>query len=131
MNRDEREDEVRLLLRDWLEAPRPAADAQLDVPALDVPPGDAATLIGAVRDLLGPTARHAAPRELSTLADRRFTELRLLAESLVLDEHPSVGSWSLPDRYQAGCWLAVLIERRGDAGVEHLLDVLRRSAARR
>ncbi|HEY5837241.1 hypothetical protein [Streptomyces sp.] len=122
------DDGVRRLVRGWLDgSPRPEDGACPDTPALDVPPTDAHTVIATVRDLLGPQARHATPHGLTGLTDRRFADLRLLAEAMVLDEHPSAPGWSAAERHEAACWTAVLIERQGDDGVERLLDALRRT----
>lgn len=129
MNEEERADGVRRLVRGWLDGtPRPEDGACPDTPGLDVPPAAAATVITAVRGLLGPRALHTTPRELTRLTDRRFADLRLLAEAMVVDEHPSASRWSAAERHEAAGWTAVLIEHHGDEGVERLLGVLRAAA---
>ncbi|MEV7598042.1 hypothetical protein AB0O91_11755 [Kitasatospora sp. NPDC089797] len=44
----------------------------------------------------------------------------LLARVLVVDEHPSAAGWSERERAELGDWVAVLIRRFGEAGVQRL-----------
>jgi hypothetical protein len=129
MSGEQGADTVRRLVRDRLgDSPLPEAAACPETPGLDVPHAAATTVVAAVRDLLGPLAEHTAPQRLTGLTDRSFAELRLLAEALVLDEHPSAPRWDPAERHEAACWTALLIERHGDEGVERLLDALRRTS---
>ncbi|MEV6954867.1 hypothetical protein [Streptomyces sp. NPDC051183] len=113
-------DEVRSLLRSWLRDTVPAeADTDPDSPAagtgLDVPEATAAQVTDAVTRLLGLSA-----------APSPSDELCLLARVLVVEEHPSSAGWTEDEQEAVTRWIAVLIGRRGDEGVEALLSELRR-----
>ncbi|MER8041270.1 hypothetical protein [Streptomyces sp. NPDC094032] len=134
---------VRSMLRSWGQDMDPAESGILPGAeaagrgygtGLDVPHADAAAVVGAVVRLLGaPAGPGRRPRGLAELAAlsglpaERFAELRLLAQALVVDEHPSAPIWSAEERLEASSWVAVLIERRGDDGVAALVAELRRS----
>ncbi|WP_185921567.1 hypothetical protein [Streptomyces sp. WAC06614] len=49
-------------------------------------------------------------------------ELRLIAEVMVVDEHPAAHLWADEDRAALAGWAAILIRRFGDDGVQRLLD---------
>ncbi|MER8188083.1 hypothetical protein [Kitasatospora sp. NPDC094015] len=51
-------------------------------------------------------------------------DLRLIAEALVVDEHPSAASWSAGERAELGRWIAVLMHRFGEDGVQRLVAAL-------
>ncbi|MFD7455106.1 hypothetical protein [Kitasatospora sp. NPDC059827] len=48
----------------------------------------------------------------------------LLARVLVVDEHPSAADWTEHERAELGGWVAVLIRRFGEAGVQRLTAAL-------
>ncbi|MFD5465878.1 hypothetical protein ACFWIQ_24050 [Kitasatospora sp. NPDC127059] len=47
-----------------------------------------------------------------------------LARALVVDEHPSASGWTVAERERLAGWVAVLIEHRGEDGVEELVRAL-------
>ncbi|MFE7525169.1 hypothetical protein ACFU7Y_05550 [Kitasatospora sp. NPDC057542] len=47
-----------------------------------------------------------------------------MATALVVDEHPSAPHWSAAERQRLATWVAVLIEHRGEEGVQELLGAL-------
>ena len=55
-------------------------------------------------------------------------ELRLVAEALVVDEYLSAGGWTAEERRRTVRWVAVLIDRFGEDGVQALLAVAAPSA---
>ncbi|MFZ3474350.1 hypothetical protein ACODT3_04335 [Streptomyces sp. 4.24] len=132
-------EEVGRTLRGWLAATAAEADTagpgDPDGPGeaagctgLDVPPGDAETVTGAVRRLLGlPTARGGLSALLarSSVSAAGFAELRLLARALVVDEHPSAGRWTDTERLDVASWVALLLDRYGEDGVQWLVTALR------
>ncbi|MDH6707592.1 hypothetical protein P3T27_004329 [Kitasatospora sp. MAA19] len=87
-------------------------------PVLAVPEGAAEEVIT--------VARRLALRALPT--ERWRTEpapgLQELAAALVVDEHPSAPGWSPAERERLAAWVAVLIEHRGEEGVQELVRVL-------
>ncbi len=50
--------------------------------------------------------------------------LLLLAEAMVVDEHPSAADWTAGERAEAVDWVAALLERFGEDGVDDLVRVL-------
>ncbi|MFD3995999.1 hypothetical protein [Streptomyces sp. NPDC058548] len=128
MGGEENAEDIRRLLRGWLDAaPHPeAAAGSAAAGGIDVPAAEAAAVVEAARAELGLTPEEAAgPRALSGLDDRRLAEVRLLAQTLVVDEHPSAAHWTPLDRRRVVAWTALLIERQGEDGVERLLERLR------
>ncbi|MFD0278115.1 hypothetical protein ACFVHB_29995 [Kitasatospora sp. NPDC127111] len=99
-------------------------------PALEVPEASADTVIAAARRL----ALRALPRErrrqdrsgLPALTPDPDPDpgLRRVAAVLFVDEHPSAPAWSAADRDRLAAWVAVLIEQRGEDGVQDLIAVL-------
>ncbi|MEU9339133.1 hypothetical protein AB0D49_39340 [Streptomyces sp. NPDC048290] len=141
--RSEREGEsaVRSRIRLWLDADSAArtVNAPVDPPAdpspglgtgLPVPHARAATVMEAARALV--TGSRADRRRVRVLlacvvaAERPawFAELCLLADALVVGEHPSADRWSPEERRLVVGWVAVLLELSGEAGVERLVDAL-------
>ncbi|MEV7187781.1 hypothetical protein [Kitasatospora sp. NPDC093102] len=56
---------------------------------------------------------------------------RRLAEAMVLDEHPSAGSWTPAERRAALDWTTLIVHRFGEDGVQRLIAALGgRSATR-
>lgn len=116
---------MRRLIGAWARRTEPAEqDAEpvtgLDVlPAtgLDVPPAPAEDVIAAARHL-ATEGRRSRPRV------RPGPELRLLAEALVLEEHPSAAGWTDAERRDALEWITLLIHRFGEDGVQRLVDAL-------
>ncbi|MFD8756188.1 hypothetical protein ACFV0O_35200 [Kitasatospora sp. NPDC059577] len=47
-----------------------------------------------------------------------------VASALVVDEHPSAAAWSAAERERLATWVAMLIEHRGEDGVQELLRAL-------
>ncbi|MEU9041669.1 MULTISPECIES: hypothetical protein [unclassified Kitasatospora] len=47
-----------------------------------------------------------------------------VASALVVDEHPSASGWSAAERERLARWVAMLIEHRGEDGVEDLVREL-------
>ncbi|GHF63845.1 hypothetical protein GCM10018790_47210 [Kitasatospora xanthocidica] len=47
-----------------------------------------------------------------------------VAAALVVDEHPSVSGWSAAERGRLATWVALLIEHRGEDGVQELVAAL-------
>ncbi|MEV7603603.1 hypothetical protein AB0O91_40160 [Kitasatospora sp. NPDC089797] len=87
-------------------------------PGLAVPAGTAAEVTAVARGLA-----------LAVLPDRReLTEptpgLLAVARSLVVDEHPSAPGWTVAERERLAGWVAVLIEHRGEDGVQELVRAL-------
>ncbi|MFD9335088.1 hypothetical protein ACFWBF_11885 [Streptomyces sp. NPDC060028] len=125
-------EEVGRTLRGWLAATAPTHSAEpgdaSGCTGLDVPPGDAAAVAGAVRGLLGlPSARGGLSALLgrSSLSAAGFAELRLLAQALVVDEHPSAARWTAAERLDVASWVALLLDRYGEDGVRWLVAALR------
>ncbi|MFD4395799.1 hypothetical protein ACFV84_25875 [Kitasatospora sp. NPDC059811] len=87
-------------------------------PALVVPEGTAEEVTAAARRL----ALRALPTE--RWRPEPAPGLRELAAALVVDEHPSAPAWSAVEREQLATWVAVLIEHRGEDGVQELVRVL-------
>ncbi|WP_371493749.1 hypothetical protein OG871_01775 [Kitasatospora sp. NBC_00374] len=50
-----------------------------------------------------------------------------LAAALFVDEHPSAPAWSAAERERLTEWVAVLIEHRGEDGIQDLIGALTRS----
>jgi hypothetical protein len=80
---------------------------------------------------------HASAREVIAAACRLATDgrpahphvqpaygLRLIAEAMVLDEHPSAGDWTAEERREALDWITLLIHRQGEDGVQRLVGEL-------
>ncbi|MCX4745822.1 hypothetical protein OG455_09845 [Kitasatospora sp. NBC_01287] len=86
--------------------------------ALPVPVASAAEVIDVARRL----ALLGLPDEQSQPTPP--PELLRLAMALVVDEHPSAPTWSPADRGTLGAWVALLIARRGEDGVQHLIRAL-------
>lgn len=121
---DEDEDdesyEVRALLDTWLSDTHPEDDDPLAgvTTGLDVPEGTAAEVTDALTGLLGLTA--------PAVAAAPPPEALLIARVLVVDEHPSAGSWSEEERRTVTGLVAVLLTRHGEEGVAALVRALRR-----
>ncbi|MEV7773630.1 hypothetical protein [Kitasatospora sp. NPDC086791] len=47
-----------------------------------------------------------------------------VAAALVVDEHPSAPGWSAAERERLATWVTVLMEHRGDDGVQELVRAL-------
>ncbi|MFE4973821.1 hypothetical protein ACFRAR_17145 [Kitasatospora sp. NPDC056651] len=85
---------------------------------LMVPEGTAEEVIAVARRL----ALRAAP-------ERRWRPkpepvLLRVARALVVDEHPSAPEWPVAERQRLALWVAVLIEHRGEDGVQELIREL-------
>jgi hypothetical protein len=110
---------VRRLIADWLTEPPPALPG---VPALQAPPAPAAEVIAAARRIVagGAVADQPCPTPPAGLLP--------LAAALVVDEHPSAREWSRGERAELLNWVAVLIDRHGEEGVQELLRQLAETA---
>ncbi|MFE5585797.1 hypothetical protein [Kitasatospora sp. NPDC056531] len=86
-------------------------------PALALPVGAAAEVTAVARRLA-----------LRALPERRRPEptpgLLAVARSLVVDVHPSAPGWTTAERERLAGWVAVLIEHRGEDGVQELVREL-------
>lgn len=87
-------------------------------PALAVPPGAAEDVIA--------VARRVALNGLPSGRWRPVSSPGLLelAAAMVVDEHPSAPGWSAEERERFTTWVAVLIEHRGEDGVQDLVRAL-------
>ncbi|MFJ6618744.1 hypothetical protein ACIQOW_14350 [Kitasatospora sp. NPDC091335] len=86
--------------------------------ALAVPEGSAVEVIAVARRL----ALRAVPD--GRWWPRPEPELLAVATALVVDEHPSAPGWSAAERERLASWVAVLIEHRGEDGVQELFLAL-------
>ncbi|WP_345701099.1 hypothetical protein [Kitasatospora terrestris] len=86
--------------------------------ALAVPPATGAEVAEAARRL--------ALREFDGLPGEAPPELSALAEALVIDEHPSAAYWTTAERADAVRWVALLVHRFGEDGVQELVAELSR-----
>ncbi|WP_406207984.1 hypothetical protein OH807_35895 [Kitasatospora sp. NBC_01560] len=102
------------------------AEALPGPPALAVPGAPAAEVIAAARRLAlgGPPNGRARAVQRQVPVPAPLPELRRLAAALFVDEHPSAPAWSATDRDRLADWVAVLIERRGEDGIQELIGVL-------
>lgn len=91
-----------------------ALDSERGPSGLAVPQAGAAAVIAAVRLLLHGAGHPGAPAP----------ELLLLAEVMVIDEHPSVPDWTATERAEAVGWVAALLDRFGEDGVRELVRML-------
>ncbi|MDH6108923.1 hypothetical protein P3T36_006284 [Kitasatospora sp. MAP12-15] len=99
----------------WLDELRPD---ELDFGGgLAVPAARAAEVIAAAESL----ARRGVGRGQLGVPP---AELRRLAQALVVDQHPSAAGWTPAERRSAAHWVALLIERYGEDGVQRLLLAL-------
>lgn len=99
-----------------------AADHDPDpAAALPVPEADARTVVREARRL----AQRGLSGSVRPVPDEGLTAV---AEALVVDEHPSAHRWSEGERREAVRWVALLIERFGEDGVQELIMALARKA---
>ncbi|WP_035792329.1 hypothetical protein [Kitasatospora mediocidica] len=123
--RTQRELTIRQVIAGLLAGQAAAEQAPGDPPSgepaagggLAVPQARAAEVIAAARSL----ARRGATGGPAGLPS---VQLQLIAEALVVDEHPSASGWTSQERQAAAHWVAVLIERFGEDGVQRLLLAL-------
>ncbi|GLY73783.1 hypothetical protein [Actinoallomurus iriomotensis] len=112
---------VRRLLRSWMSRPAPEDDEADNAwpgglgAGLDVPPAAAGEVIAAARRVAGDGRADAA---------WPAPELRLIAETMVLDEHPSASEWTDAERGEALHWVTLIIHRHGENGVQRLIAEL-------
>ncbi|MFB8235856.1 hypothetical protein ACFC58_04825 [Kitasatospora purpeofusca] len=109
---------VRELVAGWLAAERPGEGGSGGGDPADggwaVPPAAGAVVVAAARRLAG-----AGPGPGGT-PPAAPEGLRLIAEALVVDEHPSAGAWTSRERAEAVEWVALLLDRFGEDGVTML-----------
>ncbi|WP_035841676.1 hypothetical protein [Kitasatospora azatica] len=121
MSQDGAAPRARQLIAGWLAEP-PAELA--GEPGLRVPEAPAPEVIAAARRIA------VGPGKGDQLCPTAHPDLLRLAAALVVDEHPSAASWRRREREELTAWVAVLIERRGEDGIQALLYALNeRSAA--
>jgi hypothetical protein len=84
---------------------------------LEVPPAPAKNVIVAARHI-ATSGRWTGPWPDPA------PEFRSVAEAMVLDEHPSAGEWTLAERRDALDWIARVIDRFGEDGVQRLVAEL-------
>ncbi|MEV4615661.1 hypothetical protein AB0K43_24170 [Kitasatospora sp. NPDC049258] len=126
MHGDE-EETARRLIASWLAGSEDAGDdpgedegGRGPVPS---PSGFAVPPAGA-REVIS-TARRLAVQGLAGQPwPEPSADLRLIAEALVVDEHPSAASWSTRERAELARWIAVLVHRFGEDGVQRLAAAL-------
>ncbi|MFE9429251.1 hypothetical protein ACFYNO_40625 [Kitasatospora sp. NPDC006697] len=106
---------ARQLIADLMTGP---AEALPGLPGLAVPPAPAAEVVAAARRVLHGHSDAVEERPVPPVA------LLPLAAALVVDEHPSARCWSRQERAEVLGWVAVLIERQGEDGVQRLLAEL-------
>ncbi|MFF2545620.1 hypothetical protein ACFVUY_24015 [Kitasatospora sp. NPDC058063] len=107
--------EAREFVAALVRAGAPSADGPA---ALAVPEAEAEEVIAVARRMalrVVPEGRW-WPRPATALLD--------MATALVVDEHPSAPQWSEAERQRLTGWVAVLIEHRGEDGVQELLRAL-------
>ncbi|MFE2725393.1 hypothetical protein [Kitasatospora sp. NPDC059327] len=114
------EPEIRELIASWLAA-EPQVEAATGGPGsgggLPAPPAGGGEVAAAARRL--------ALRGLDGAPSPAVPEgLRLVAEALVVDEHPSASGWTPLERAEAVKWVALLVHRFGEDGVQELAAAL-------
>ncbi|MFF3074223.1 hypothetical protein ACFVSN_40465 [Kitasatospora sp. NPDC057904] len=118
--RREDEETARRLIASWL--------AVEDVPGPAAAPYGWQVPAAAARDVVAVARRLA----VQGLAGRPWpvptAAHLLLARALVTDEHPSAAGWTERERTELAGWVAVLVQRFGEDGVQRLTAAL---AARR
>ncbi|MFG2905184.1 hypothetical protein ACGF13_09000 [Kitasatospora sp. NPDC048286] len=122
-----RDDEAtaRRLIASWLAdeaepAPVPSTGAQRPVAAL---PAAWVVPEAAAREVVA-TARRLALRGLAGARPTPGADHLVLARVLVVDEHPSAPTWSERERAELAEWVAILVLRFGEEGVERLTAAL-------
>ncbi|MFI9274320.1 hypothetical protein ACIGXM_26965 [Kitasatospora sp. NPDC052896] len=114
-------DKVRRLIAGWLSEPcddrAPATAARSLGTGLAVPPAGAERVAGTARRLATEGLGGGPPPEADP-------GLRLLAEVLVLDEHPSAVGWTPAERAAVLDWVTLLVHRFGEDGVQRLVAEL-------
>lgn len=106
---------VRRLVGSWVSRTVPAEPSPAT--GLAVPPAPAEDVIAAARHL-ATEGRRTHPRV------EPAPELRLIAEAMVLDEHPSAREWTAAERRDALDWITLVIHRFGEDGVQRLVGAL-------
>ncbi|WP_159394550.1 hypothetical protein [Streptomyces sp. NRRL S-495] len=109
---------VRELVAGWLAAERPGEEgpggAEPAGGGWAVPPAAGAVVVAAARRLAAAGPGPGGPPSAAPEG------LRLVAEALVVDEHPSAGAWTERERAEAVEWVALLLHRFGEDGVTML-----------
>jgi len=99
-----------------------------DTTGLSVPSADAAAVVDAARSVAARSGHHEGEALPELVRERlgrdRFSELCLVADALVIGEHPSVHTWSGQERRRATEWVAVLMDLLGEDGVQELIVLL-------
>ncbi|MER6360480.1 hypothetical protein [Kitasatospora sp. NPDC001527] len=119
---------IRELVAGWLAAERPGEEGRSGDDGWSgddragggwaVPPADGAVVVAAARRLAVEGLGRRGPR--TAVPDG----LRMIAEALVVDEHPSAARWTPLERAQAVEWVALLLHRFGEDGVALLTEEL-------
>ncbi|MFD3996001.1 hypothetical protein [Streptomyces sp. NPDC058548] len=139
--------DVRELLGSWTRDPLVEGEQDGRGSGLAVPPAAAATVIHGVRTILagenpGGQEAQEGVHALFARTDRGeetdrfsghvtgpFAGPSRIAGELVVAEHPSAEEWNDGERRAATAWVAVLIDRLGENGVERLVERLSAAAA--
>ncbi|WP_157850079.1 MULTISPECIES: hypothetical protein [Kitasatospora] len=124
------EAEIRALIGSWLAAEDGVPDGPCAAPDAD----------GKALATAGSGVPESAAREVAAVARRlalggpdeggagelleASAGLRGVARALVVDEHPSAGRWTRAERDEVARWVALLMHRFGEGGVQLLLAEL-------
>jgi hypothetical protein len=106
---------VRRLIGTWLSRPVPPREGAGPATRTD----EAGT--GAAEDVIALARRLATSARWSGHPRRPSPALRLIAEVMVLEELVSTRGWTPAERRDALDWIALVIDRLGEDGVESLI----------
>ncbi|MFJ9454147.1 hypothetical protein ACIRST_03620 [Kitasatospora sp. NPDC101447] len=123
---------ARRLIAAWLAGeaaePAPAPAAGAERPAGAVPTGAVPTgwcvPPAAAREVIAVARRMALHGRQGRAWPAPGAEHLMLARALVVDEHPSAAAWSERERVELAGWIAVLVRRFGEDGVQQLTAAL-------
>ncbi|MFI8460656.1 hypothetical protein [Kitasatospora sp. NPDC085464] len=118
---------ARRLIAAWLAGeaaePAPAPAAGAERPAGAVPTGWCVPP-AAAREVIAVARRMALHGRQGRTWPAPGAEHLMLARALVVDEHPSAAAWSECERVELAGWIAVLVRRFGEDGVQQLTAAL-------
>ncbi|MER7582792.1 hypothetical protein [Kitasatospora sp. NPDC097691] len=118
---------ARRLIAAWLAGeaaePAPAPATGAERPAGAVPTGWSVPP-AAAREVIAVARRMALHGRQGRAWPVPGADHLLLARTLVVDEHPSAPTWSERERVELAGWIAVLVRRFGEDGVQRLTAVL-------
>ncbi|MFG2819886.1 hypothetical protein ACGFX4_10710 [Kitasatospora sp. NPDC048365] len=119
------EQAMRELIGSWLaaeEVPEPPGAR----PGVDEDGGGTLPVPPATGAEVAESARRLALRGFDGSPAEVPAALSALAEALVIDEHPSAAYWTTAERADAVRWVALLVHRFGEDGVQELVAELSR-----